>query len=236
MTFFNWDTSKRGRVGSGQVSRIAFRVGKDSLESWQQHLADNNIDSQWTELFNQKTLEFVDYHGLPLALVEDPEQSQPEISGFYGVEIWSGRPEATATHLEESYGFKSVDASENHLYLENSNQAPQRIAVNKTKMNRGIDGVGTVHHLAWEVPEKENLKDYQIQLVKAGLKPTEIKDRNYFSSIYYREPGFTIYEIATTGPGFGIDEEIPGGALMLPDHFEPKRQEIEANLPPIRLK
>ncbi len=236
MTFFNWENSKKkGRVGSGQVRTIAFAIGKNSLESWEHHLLNNNIATQLTQRFNKPTLEFNDPHGLQIALVEDETLSDAQIHGFYGVEILSGDEKASIEHLKNTFHLRSVGESETHQYFETDSEIHHTIALSKETHRRGIDGIGTVHHVAWEAENVDELENWQQTLAKSGLRPTEIKDRSYFKSIYYREPGFTIFEIATAGPGFLIDEdkEKLGDSLKLPSQFENSRNEIESRLSPI---
>lgn len=235
MTFFNWETDRCGRVGSGQVGHTAFKVGKGSLQNWKQQLENNDVEVKETERFNKPTLEFTDRHGLSLALVEDDNQKDAVISGFYGVEILSGRVEATRRHLVDQLGLTEIGESATHFYYEISGADKQVIAVYKSKVDRGFDGVGTVHHVAWQATDRDDLVDWQTTLFETGSQPTEVKDRNYFESIYYREPGFTIFEIATAGPGFQVDEdrEALGKELKLPPQYEANREAIEANLTPI---
>ena len=236
MTFFNWETDQRGRVGSGQVGHTAFKVGKGSLDGWKTHLEENNVDVKETERFNKATLKFTDRHGLALALVEDETQELASISGFYGVEILSGRVKATSCHLVDQLGLTEIGENATHLFYQLSGDDKHVIAVYKSKQNRGIDGVGTVHHVAWQAADRGNLIDWQTNLFKTGSQPTVVKDRNYFESIYYREPGYTIFEIATAGPGFQVDEDRDalGQELKLPPQYEENREAIEANLTPIK--
>lgn len=236
MTLFNWDLDKRGRVGSGQVGVIAFSVGKDTLSTWQEHLANHDVASTITNRFNRSTLEFEDRHGLALALVEDDTQTAFDISGFYGIEILSARVMLTNDHLTKQLGLRATGESPTHYYFETVGAEQNVVAVNKKEIRRGIDGVGTVHHVAWQATNEEELKAWQKELLLTGSTPTEVKDRKYFSSIYYREPGFTIYEIATAEPGFLVDEarEALGSSLKLPQKFERYREKIEAHLTPIK--
>ncbi|MBG9982910.1 VOC family protein [Aerococcaceae bacterium DSM 111020] len=233
MTFFNWEhIEKKGRVGSGQVRTIAFSIGNNSIEDWKNHLVSEGIDTDWTHRFDKKTLEFNDPHGLRIALVENETHSSPEIHGFYGVEILSGNVEASIEHLTDIFDLQASGENASHRYFETDSSYRHTIALSKETHRRGIDGIGTVHHLAWEAENTEGLKDWQQKIVKSGLQPTEITDRSYFESIYYREPGYTIYEIATAGPGFLIDEakDELGMTLKLPPQYENSREEIEKNL------
>ncbi len=234
MTFFPWENAFEGRKGSGQVGRIAFSIPNGSIDYWKNQLADANVDVKETTLFGATTLEFNDPHTLELALVEtDHVSDNTQILNFYGAVLNSANPEATARLLTEHLGLKSLESDEDYLRFETIGTERHHIIVPLETMERGRWGLGTVHHIAWSIPNDEQHKAWQDYLMDNGYGVTEIKDRNYFKAIYMKEDGHVIFEYATDGPGFAIDEspEELGKKLMLPPQYEPNRQQIEANLP-----
>lgn len=236
MTFFNWETGRIGRKGSGQVGRIAFRIPKGSLETWKERLRKEYISYEETTLFNRPTLEFQDVHALELALVEVDETSKKQhILGIHGAVLNSAVPEATVRLLTHHMGLKEIERDNDYVHLETIGEERHHIIVPTKKLDRGRWGVGTVHHIAWNVPNDEKHVEWQEYLMSQAYDVTEVKDRHYFKAIYMKELGGVIFEYATEGPGFTIDEssEKLGTNLMLPPMYEFKRDEIEAKLPPI---
>ena len=238
MTFFNWVNAHEGRVGSGQVGRIAFRIPKGSLGAWKERLTENLISVTETQLFNQPTLEFTDFHMLDLALVEgDETRSNDEILGFHGSVLLSSKPDATASTLIDDMGLEQLSADDTAIHFETVGVERHHLVIPSVPMPMGRWGVGTVHHIAWSVPNDEAHVALQDDFYKKGYGVTEIKERNYFKAIYLKEKGDIIFEYATDGPGFFIDEpkEEAGKSLMLPPWYESQREAIEANLPPLHL-
>lgn len=236
MTFFNWESGRLGRKGGGQVGRIAFRIPKGSLETWKERLGKKHIAFKETVLFNRPTLEFQDVHTLELALVEVDQISDKEnILGIHGAVLNSAAPEATVRLLSYHMGLKEINRDNDYVHLETIGKERHHIIVLMKKQERGRWGVGTAHHIAWNVPNEEKHVEWQEYLMSKAYHMTEVKDRNYFKAIYMKERGDVIFEYATEGPGFTIDEspEELGTNLMLPPMYEIKRDEIEAKLPPI---
>src|SRR5699024_3534209 len=183
ITFFPWTNDNYGRKGSGQVGKIAFRVPKNSLDHWQEHLTNQNIEVHKTKLFGKDTLEFEDIHGLELAIVEgDTTADCPDILSFHGATLWSGDPEATETLLTDLMGLEKLNHDDDYLHYQ------------------------TVGEEKFQV--------------------TDVRDRNYFKSIYTSEAGNIVFEFATDGPGFDVDEDVAslGTALKLPEQYEHRRQ------------
>ena len=233
ITFFPWTNDNYGRKGSGQVGRIAFRVPKDSLGYWHDHLTSQNINVDKTQLFNKETLEFDDPHGLELAIVEGERTAeQPDILSFHGAVLLSNDPEGTETLLTDIMQMKKVTSTNRHLHYETTGEEKHHIITSLPKEPLGRFGIGTVHHIAWSVPDKETLKKWQSRLMDKGFGVTEVKDRNYFESIYTYERGRVVFEFATDEPGFAVDEdkESLGRALKLPPQYEHRRQEYKTRL------
>ncbi|MCA5013037.1 MULTISPECIES: VOC family protein [unclassified Enterococcus] len=234
LTFFPWSNAHKGRVGSGQVGTIAFRIPKGTTAYWKEHLAKHQISVKETELFNQPTLELQDSHDLSLALVEGVETADSAaILGFHGTVLLSADPEATSNTLVNDLGLESAVTTEKSYSFYTKGTQKHQIIVPKTVMKFGRWGVGTVHHIAWSVPTYESQKQWQDYLYTHHYSVTEIKDRNYFKAIYFQEHGDIIFEIATETPGFTVDESFEnlGKQLMLPPQFEARRAEIISRLP-----
>ncbi|PCF84991.1 VOC family protein [Staphylococcus intermedius] len=234
MTFFPWANAYNGRVGSGQVGRIAFRIPKNSKDYWIQRLNDNNVETTETEPFRRPTIEFEDIHGLDLALVESDEESDTnKILGFHGSVLLSLRPVETLKELVDDLGLTELEHDADYFHFETAGDLKHHIIIPKTPLLEGRWGVGTVHHIAWSVDNDEQHLAWQKYLMSQGYHVTEVKDRNYFKAIYTKERGHIIFEFATIPPGFDRDEpkDQLGQKIMLPPQYENQREELLANLP-----
>ena len=237
MTFFNWDNEARGRVGSGQVGRIAFRIPKGSMAYWNERLTGFNVNFTVSRLFLAPTIELEDPHNLAIALVEsDMEADSPAILGFHGAALLSSQPKQTIETLRDDLGLILEKEDETVAHLITVGEEKHHIIVPKEKLPRGRFGVGTVHHIAWSVPTDEEHREWQNYMFEEGYNVTEIKDRQYFKAIYLAEKGHVIFEFATDGPGFTINEtfEELGTRLMLPPQYEHMREHLEKTLIPLR--
>lgn len=234
ITFFPWTNDNHGRKGSGQVGRIAFRVPKGSLDSWKEHLITQDIQVETTQLFGKPTLEFDDIHGLELAIVEGREiADNNEIVGFHGSVLLSSNPDGTKELLTELMGLNELAISGDNHHFETVGEEKHHIITSIPPQARGRFGIGTVHHIAWSVPDMDDLKAWQDKLMSSGFGVTEVRDRNYFNSIYLSEKGNVVFEFATDGPGFDVDEDKDslGTSLKLPEQYEYRREEYETLLP-----
>ena len=237
MTFFNWDNEARGRVGSGQVGRIAFRIPKGSMAYWNERLTGFNVNFTVSRLFLAPTIELEDPHNLAIALVEsDMEADSPAILGFHGAALLSSQPKQTIETLRDDLGLVLEKEDETAAHLITVGEEKHHIIVPKEKLPRGRFGVATVHHIAWSVPTDEEHIEWQDYMFEEGYNVTEIKDRQYFKAIYLAEKGHVIFEFATDGPGFTINEtfEELGTHLMLPPQYEHMREHLEKTLIPLR--
>lgn len=237
-TFFPWESKHIGRKGSGQVGRIAFFVGKGHLDYWKERLAAFGISVEEGKTFDRPSIDFTDQHALELSIVEsDKLEDKPALLGFYGSEIWSFKPEASRTFFVEQLGFTFVKETDSHLVLQ-AGDREHYVYIPKEAKERGAWGVGTVHHIAFSVKDSQHQQAIHDQLAAANYITTEVKDRKYFQAIYVREVGGVILEFATEGPGFTVDEDLAelGNHLMLPAHYESRRQEIIEKLIPIQRK
>jgi glyoxalase family protein len=255
MTFFPWEDISRGKVGSGQVSRTAFRVPAGSLDYWERRFDQYGINyDDRIERFGETVLPFEDPGGLPVELVaveipdDDPTvpwtEFVPEtaaIRGFHSVTLWLGDP-APTEDLLETMGFEAVGtepAAENTPADERTRFAasgPVGKHVDVVPViESGRQGSGTVHHVAFQTPTDEAQDAMREAVRSAGLRPTEQIDRHWFRSVYFREFGGVLFELATNGPGYTSDEPLAdlGERLVLPGEFEARREQIERSLPDI---
>lgn len=233
MTFFNWPNRHTGRVGSGQVGRIAFRIPKGSLDHWKATLAARRLDVTETNLFARPTLEFSDRHGLALALVESNERREtPAIMSFHGAVLLSEDPLKTHTTLQ-TLGIKTMHETNDMTRYTLAGVEGHELIVPHTPLPHGRFGVGTVHHIAFYAEDEATQLAWQYELMSKGYAVTEQKDRDYFKAIYFVEPGGVVFEIATAGPGFTVDESAKtlGSQLKLPKQYEHQRDEIMLHLP-----
>jgi glyoxalase family protein len=260
VTFFDWPHMVKNRNGSGSISQIALRVADQaSLEWWAEWLTGHGIAHDGVvEQGGQAKIEFTDPEGQELALVEDrgvpggtpwepsPVPSTKGIRGIHAVTLKVRDLEPTAQTLTQVMGFRQENEG-----LANGDPA-RRVAVFATgpggpgaevhveygtHLAPGRLGRGGVHHVAFRTPNDEEHKAWQRRIAGMGLGVTPVIDRFYFKSIYFREPGGILFEIATDGPGFAADEDVNhlGERLALPPFLEPHREQIEANLKPLEI-
>lgn len=237
ITFFPWENAHKGRVGSGQVGRIAFRIPKNSLSMWAQRLSQHDVSWTYSKFAGQSAIDFTDTHGLALALVEDDELSHTDqILGFHGAVLLSQSPEQTVQTLEKDLGIHFVRETESDYVLHTVGEEAHWIVVPKTVLPPGRWGIGTVHHIAWSVPSEQAQLQYQDDLYDKGDGVTQVKDRLYFKAVYFIERGQVMFEIATDMPGMTVDEPIEtvGSALKLPPQYEIYRDMIEQKLQKIK--
>ncbi len=250
LTFFAWPNGRRGRPGLGQVTGTALAVGPDSLEYWQERLGAHSVPFEKTETpFGETVLAFEDPDGMHLELVpaaSDPRPGWPEghipaehaIKGIRAVTLPERSVAATAALLTETLGFRKI-AAEGTITRYASGTDPVTFAdiVFAPNSVSGQIAVGNVHHVAWRTPDDAEqgywLRELSVQ--RYGVSP--VMDRDYFHSIYFREPGGILFEIATDPPGFAVDESLEtlGHVLQLPAQYEPMRTQLEASLPPLRV-
>jgi predicted esterase/catechol 2,3-dioxygenase-like lactoylglutathione lyase family enzyme len=257
MTFFPWPGARRGRQGVGQVAVTSFAVSPAALGFWVQRLLQHGVEYRGPSKQNvagarEQTIAFTDPDGTMLEIVatdaadERPGRDAPgiqaehSIRGFHGVTLWVADGAQTADVLTKTLGFRGVAELETAHRFEVAAGGPGAI-VNVRSIGNFVSaagGAGTVHHVAFAVPDDDTELRLREDVRTAGLDPTAVLDRNYFHSVYFREPGGVLYELATTLPGFAIDEPMEhlGEELRLPPQYEPRRAELEAVLPPIHTR
>lgn len=248
LTFFPWEKMPPGRPGNGQVSAVAFAVAAHSTKFWKRRLDAGNTSVTETRRFGQAVLQFRDPHGLPLELSATDElpPTRPWTSGSIprehavrGLHSATARLRAadrTAQLITQVLGLETVGSEDGRTrYRGRKQQEPGGFfdLVEDPRGPAGRDGVGTVHHIAFRATDERQQHRWQQAVVEFGLDVTPVIDRSYFRSIYFRDSGGVLFEMATDPPGFTIDEEPAalGSGLMLPQRYEPLRAEIEASLP-----
>jgi glyoxalase family protein len=250
LTFFPWADMPRGRDGTGLTNEVSLAVPTGSLAYWAERLAHHGVKVGAQETrFGERVLPFTDVHGLALALVEtaDPREFTPwagspvpveyQIRGLHTVRISERALALTERLLTNGMGF-TLFAEENgwRRYALGAGGSGHVLDVQELPgVARGAWGTGRVHHVAWRVPNDKAHLAAREQIRVAGAQPTDVIDRFWFKSVYFGEPGGALFELATDGPGFGIDEstESLGNRLILPPWLEPHRAEIELALPPL---
>ncbi len=238
LTFFEFPGVPPGRAGAGDVHRIVWRVGQsDSLEFWTERLAAQGRDSERIG----DALRFSDPEGLEHELlvaevVDEPLiADHPEVPadhalrGFHAVRAYSGAP-AASNSLLEALEFERADGG----WEARGQKRGGLYAYDEPPAERSQQGAGSVHHVAW-ASTIEDHEQWRERAISAGAQPTPVIDRFYFRSIYFREPSGVLFEIATLGPGFTVDEPLEhlGEKLSLPPDFEHLRSEVEPNLRPV---
>jgi glyoxalase family protein len=243
---------KPGEHGTGQISATSFSVPEGSLDKWRARLSDRAIPtSNLSSPFGEKALRVADPSGLVFHLVGTPHDPRTPwtgadltpaaaIRGLHSVTLLLRETRPTAALLTDLLGFRLVDEGEGALRLAAGENRPGQLIdlVTAPEAGPSRNGLGTVHHVAFAVTDAEEQLRLRTELLRQGLKATEVMDRQYFESVYFREPGGVLFELATVSPGFTVDETLPclGQELKLPPWEEPRRAEIEAGLPKVRGK
>jgi glyoxalase family protein len=239
-----------GSKGAGQVTVTSFSVPAASLGFWRRRLAAWGIPCRDTVSgFGEETLELGDPSGLNIRLVgtgadaRDPWATAEiggdvAIRGLHSASLSIRSPAGSIAFLTDVLGFEVVNEAEGRTRLGIGADVPGRVLeIAKATDADAVNGLGTVHHVALAISDAAEQLRIRAELLRVGRKVTEVRDRQYFTSIYFREPGGVLYEIATLGPGFTIDEELHrlGRDLKLPPWEEPHRAAIEAGLPSVSL-
>jgi glyoxalase family protein len=243
MTFFPWPGARRGARGSGQVTTVSFAVPRNSMAFWKERLRATHVIAEEIEgRFGCNALRFLDPDGLQLELVasaNEESSSERAIRGFAAPTLEVRNPEKTEKLLTEILGFEFVAEENNRRRFRGSgSNASAEIDLVSSEAGFGQIAAGTVHHIAFRAADDDEQLKVREQLAARGLSVTPVIDRQYFHSIYFREPNGILFEIATDGPGFLIDEpaDALGETLKLPQIYESKRNEIERVLPTIHLR
>jgi len=250
MTFFPWAHAPGGRIGAGQLVVTSFSIPAASLGYWMERLIERGVRFEKPrDRFGDTVLSFEDPDRLRIELVatEDgrpgwsggPVQAEHSLRGFHHVALAIETTDQTASLMTETLGFRRVDETEGRIRLAAGEGGPGDLVdvVTAAGFPHGSLGVGTVHHVAFRVRDEETQLALREEVAAFGYNVTPVLDRNYFRSIYFREPGGVLFEIATDPPGFAVDEaeEELGTHLMLPPWLETRRDRLEEVLPPLRI-
>lgn len=256
MTFFAlvlspMATAKAGQ-GTGQITATPFWIPEASVDFWVDRLAAAAVDFHGPETrFGETVISLLDPDGLPLELVgraggtlrapweKGPVPTEHAIRGFAGATLSLAGYERTARLLTDTMGFRET-GSESARFRFQAGEGKDAAMIDllcQPEGDPGRMGIGAVHHIAWRTPSREQQEQWRRALADAGFDVTPVLDRNYFESVYFREPGGVLFEIATDPPGFTVDEEPEelGSHLKLPPWLEPRRESIEARLPEVRV-
>jgi catechol 2,3-dioxygenase-like lactoylglutathione lyase family enzyme len=251
MTFFVWPGARRGRHGPPQPAATSFSVPAESMPYWKARLVESGAEVEDPALrFGEAVLPFADPDGLRLELVASkspdvrapaagPVPAECAIRGICGVTLAEEGPEPTAAFLTRTMGLQSAAQEGSRSRYAGADLAPGGIVdiLCVPGAARGSMGAGIIHHVAFRVADAAAQVQWRQQLLDQHDNVSPIMDRRYFHSIYFREPGGVLFEIATAAPGFTVDEapDRLGTALKLPTQYEPDRAEIEAALPRLHL-
>jgi glyoxalase family protein len=240
LTWFEFSGARRGRAGAGMIHTLELGVGSpEALDFWAQRLRSAGYDAQRSD----GSLRLDDHDGLHLELVLADDREPPlaarhpqipseyALVGVQGARAFAAQAEVPEPLLTDTLGFTSLDAG---AYRLDGEQRRFRWAYDSPPEPVGIQGAGTVHHIAWGSRDEDHLA-WQQRVRQAGAHVTDVRDRDYFKSIYFREPGGILFEIATLSPGFAVDEDPGhlGEELKLPRMHEHLREQLERQLAPV---
>jgi glyoxalase family protein len=248
LTFFPWTFVKRGTNGTGMATGISYAVPQGSLDFWSNRFKENNVRHEQTlERFGEQVLSFSDPDGLSLSMIvpakedtrkpwEAKEVKQDVATrGFHSVTLTLAKMEPTAKVLTDIFGYRLLKQESNRFrFVTDAIETAAIVDIEETPTGKpGTVAGGTNHHVAFRVKDDEVQMLFREKILGMGLHITHKIDRNYFFSLYFREPGGVLFEIASDNPGFSVDEKVDelGTHLKLPSQYESHRDEIEKILP-----
>ena len=250
MTFFPWANAPAGLQGTGQLTVTSFSIPESSLGYWTDRLIDHGVRFEKpSQRFDDTVISFADPEGMRLELIasategrspweDGPVPAEHAVRGFHHVTLSGRDPERTTELMTGTLGFRQVEEGDGRYRFEAGDGGPGNVVdvVDGSGEPRGRMGVGTVHHVAFRAENDGHQLEIREEVERLGYDVTPVLDRNYFHSIYFREPGGVLFEIATDPPGFALDEEPEelGKSLKLPPQYESRRGHIESVLPPLR--
>lgn len=248
LTFFPWKNVRPGKNGAGMATEIGYSVPEGSLDFWENRFETLGVrHGSISESFGEKRLSFQDPDGLWLSLIEtktpdnrkgyatDDIKADVALKGFHTVTLTLNNIKATAAILTEVFGYQLVEQDGNTYRYETESVGTAALVdlLEEPGAQRGLNAGGTNHHVAFRVENEEALMAVREKILARGLQITEKINRDYFFSLYFREPGGVLFEIATDNPGFATDETVEelGTSLQLPKRYEAMRSKIEKGLP-----
>ena len=249
MTFFGWPHLPWGPAGAGQVTTVAFAVPASSLAFWERRLGEFGVEASRERRFDTELVALKDPDGILIELVgqasdtrwtpwpDSPVGEGEQIRGFHSVGLTVREEGPTAEFLAGVMGFKEIAREPGMVRYATGEGGPDSILdlMVEPEAATGEETTGTVHHVAWRALDDPHQLDWRHTLLEAGRQVTPVIERRYFRSIYFREPGGVLFEIATDRPGFTVDEPVEalGSGLQLPPQHEDKREGLDYNLAPI---
>lgn len=252
LTFFPWPRARSGRRGAGEVAAVAYAIAADSFGYWQERLAGHGVQvSEPATRLGETVLAFPDPDGMMVELVatmtlpetshwdEGPIPPEHGLHGFHSATLWVNEPAHSVELLTRGFGYTLAGEENGRIRLRATAAKAPGATIDlaaQPGLAPGTMGAGTIHHIAFRAADDAEQLAWQLALTQSGFRVTEVMDRQYFNSIYFREPGRVLYEIATDPPGFTWDEPVEtlGASLKLPPWLEPQRPAIERALPPLR--
>jgi glyoxalase family protein len=252
LTFFPWPGARRGIRGTGQIEATAFAISRNSIGYWLERCKQQHVTAEKISRFGEEVIRFVDPDGLLIELIasssparvepwpESPISAEHALHGFHSVSAALEGYEGTARLFTDSFGYRLIEESGNRFrFASPDDSAPGRIVdlLCMPDTETGRVAAGSVHHIAFRAKDEAEQLKWREHLVELGYNVTPVIDRTYFHSIYFREPGGVLFEIATEPPGFTLDETLEelGNHLRLPPWMESARSQIEKILPPIQV-
>lgn len=248
LTFFPWPQLAPPRAGHGRAMEVGLEVPEGSLAYWADRLTHyGTLSGRRETRFGQQVLAFTDPHGLQVALVEktgarlftpwdgSPVPAERQVRGLFGAQVWERDAAKTGAFLTNILGFAEVGTEQGWTRYEVPGSSGVIDVRHTPDARPGMWGVGAVHHLAWRVNDDAHELAMRAAIEETGLGATPVIDRFWFKSVYFKEPGGVLFELATDGPGFTVDEDKAklGETLVLPPWLEEDRATIEAALPPL---
>jgi len=251
ITFFPWPEMAPARPGPGLAMEVSLAIPLGSVDYWAERLAEQGTAVGEIEIRRRTSaLSFTDPHGLPLVVhetgddreftpwPESPVPAEHQIRGLHSVRLWERDLALTSSFLTGVLGFVDVGTENEWTGFEIAGGGSGRYLEIREipDAQRGAWGTGGIHHVAWRVPDLDTELKVRERIDRARRRPTEVIDRFWFKSVYFLEPGGVLFELATDGPGFTVDEDPKtlGEHLVLPPWLESQRGEIESQLPPLR--
>lgn len=250
LTFFPWPMARQGKPGLGEAVKVAFAVPSNSMEFWVEHFGAEGIEFDGPyDRFGQQAIGFKDPDRLQLELVFDEQvnkltgwdegtvPAEYGIRGFRGSTLRLKEHEATAEVLKNVFEFEKTDQEDKAWFYTTEAPIGGSVIIEKGESKPSSNGRGIVHHVAFRAEDDDELDRLRKKVIEMGLNPTTIIDRHWFHSVYFRSPGGVLFEIATDGPGYDVDEDPDklGQKLILPPWLESKREMIEKRLPDINV-
>lgn len=248
LTFFPWPMARQGKPGLGEAVKVALAVPDDSIHYWAEHFGEEGIDFDGPyDRFGQQAIGFKDPDRLQLELVFDEWAEQlpgwdkgtvpPQygIRGFRGTTLRLKEAGPTANVLKNVFGFQEMDNTENSKLYTTDAPIGGSVIIEEGEEKPSANGRGIIHHVAFRAKDEDEQKAMRNKVIEMGLNPTDVIDRHWFHSVYFQSPGGVLFEIATDGPGYAVDENADklGQKLILPPWLESRREMIEKRLPEI---